>query len=37
MIRGGSTWAATTDANYVPAFDQEAIFQVAWDKPIQRE
>ncbi|QKD54136.2 uncharacterized protein FOBCDRAFT_250258 [Fusarium oxysporum Fo47] len=35
IIRGRSTWAATTDTNHVPSFDQDTIFQVAWDKPTQ--
>ncbi|KAI3585249.1 hypothetical protein IWW34DRAFT_897069 [Fusarium oxysporum f. sp. albedinis] len=35
IIRGRSSWAATTDTNHVPSFDQDTIFQVAWDKPTQ--
>ncbi|KAK2129411.1 hypothetical protein NOF04DRAFT_1368879 [Fusarium oxysporum II5] len=35
IIRGRSTWAATSDTNHVPSFDQDTIFQVAWDKPTQ--
>ncbi|KAH6892365.1 hypothetical protein B0T10DRAFT_483682 [Thelonectria olida] len=33
LAKGKSTWATTRDLDHLPAFQHEAIFEVAWDKP----
>ncbi|KAH7176326.1 hypothetical protein EDB81DRAFT_897615 [Dactylonectria macrodidyma] len=33
LVKGKSTWVVTDDLDHLPSFENEAIFQVAWDRP----